>query len=567
MKSMTFLRALTVTLAVVLFSSIAIHAQTTTFNYQGHLSDVSTQTGGGTYDLQFALYDAPAGGNQVGTTQTQIGVMVNRGTFTVDLDFGSQFPGANRWLEISVKKPSDSSYTTLTPRQKINSVPYAVRAISSATADSLSSACNGCVVDSQINSVSGSKVTGTVANATNAATAATATTATTATTAGTASVVSASAGDSVVSAINNAATNTTINSSRLSADVLKLTPNATQNATTRDSSAALLDATGTTVDNGNNVLGTSRFRLNADGGFYISGNSPLEQFGVVPTSGEGTRMMWYPGKYAFRAGKLDSGYSTLWDEANIGIGSFAFGANSLASGFSAIALGDRAWATNTNSIAIGNLAKAYGFNSVAIGRYSTTCQNAYCSQSGTIYNGVVSISDGCAGFTSEGLTASANNQINMRGCGGYRFFTNQSLSSGVELFPGGGSWSSLSDRNMKENFVAVDKRAILQKVLDIPVTTWNYKSQDASIRHIGVMAQDFHAAFNVGENDKHISTIDPDGVTLAAIQGLNEELKDELKIRDAKIEQQQQQINKQQQQIDALIKLVCSQNTKTEVCK
>ncbi len=50
--------------------------------------------------------------------------------------------------------------------------------------------------------------------------------------------------------------------------------------------------------------------------------------------------------------------------------------------------------------------------------------------------------------------------------------------------------------------------------------TWNYRSQDAAIRHIGPVAQDFYAAFGVGEDDRHISTIDADGVALAAIQGL-----------------------------------------------
>jgi len=173
MRSLTLARPLMLTLFIFFFSSIAINAQTTAFTYQGKLTD-NISAANVTYDLQFALYDALTGGNQVGTTQTHTGVILNRGIFTVDLDFGSQFPGADRWLEISVKKSSDSSYTTLLPRQKISSVPYAVRALSAATADSLSSACVGCVTDSQINSVSGSKVTGTVANATNAATATTA---------------------------------------------------------------------------------------------------------------------------------------------------------------------------------------------------------------------------------------------------------------------------------------------------------------------------------------------------------------------------------------------------------
>ena len=60
----------------------------------------------------------------------------------------------------------------------------------------------------------------------------------------------------------------------------------------------------------------------------------------------------------------------------------------------------------------------------------------------------------------------------------------------------------------------------MEKLAQIPISTWNYKTQDAAIRHMGPMAQDFAAAFNVGEDDKHITTIDADGVSLAAIQGL-----------------------------------------------
>ena len=55
----------------------------------------------------------------------------------------------------------------------------------------------------------------------------------------------------------------------------------------------------------------------------------------------------------------------------------------------------------------------------------------------------------------------------------------------------------------------------------MPITTWNYKEQSDSIRHMGPMAQDFYAALGLGLGDKTIDTIDPDGVGLAAIQGLH----------------------------------------------
>ena len=90
---------------------------------------------------------------------------------------------------------------------------------------------------------------------------------------------------------------------------------------------------------------------------------------------------------------------------------------------------------------------------------------------------------------------------------------------------------ALSDRDAKANFAPVDGRKLLERLTAISIETWNYKAQDASIRHIGPMAQDFHEAFGVGEDERHITTIDADGVALAAIQGLYEIVKE----KDARI--------------------------------
>jgi hypothetical protein len=88
-----------------------------------------------------------------------------------------------------------------------------------------------------------------------------------------------------------------------------------------------------------------------------------------------------------------------------------------------------------------------------------------------------------------------------------------------------------SDRNLKEKFTPIDNLEILERVASLPISRWNFKS-DEKTQHIGPMAQDFHAAFNVGLDDKHIATVDESGVALAAIQGLNERLKE----KDARIE-------------------------------
>ena len=124
------------------------------------------------------------------------------------------------------------------------------------------------------------------------------------------------------------------------------------------------------------------------------------------------------------------------------------------------------------------------------------------------------------------------NQFLARTTGGAVFVSAVDLGSGdstagVELAAGGGSWSSLSSRDAKANVDKVDGREILERLRDVPIATWNYKAQDESIRHIGPMAQDFSAAFGVGEKETMITTIDADGVALAAIQGLHEIVKEQ----------------------------------------
>lgn len=102
-------------LTMFVFLSVT-KAQTTTFTYQGNLKDNSIAATG-TYDFQFALYSAAAGGTQIGATQTQTGVQVTNGSFTVQLDFGAAaFPGADRFLEIRVKPQADATYKALSPR-------------------------------------------------------------------------------------------------------------------------------------------------------------------------------------------------------------------------------------------------------------------------------------------------------------------------------------------------------------------------------------------------------------------------------------------------------------------
>jgi hypothetical protein len=125
----------------------------------------------------------------------------------------------------------------------------------------------------------------------------------------------------------------------------------------------------------------------------------------------------------------------------------------------------------------------------------------------------------------------------------------------------------ISDRAVKANIGSVDPVDMLNRVRDLPIATWNYTSDDPAIRHIGPMAQDFKAAFDIGEDEKTISTIDADGVALAAIQGLHQELKD----RDEKLADQEQRLARQQRELDELKiqvrVLVCLQDKTADGCR
>jgi len=125
-------------LVAILFWAGAVSGQTTSFSYQGRLTDGGTAANGN-YDLQFTLFDSAAGGAQIGATQTVPTVAVASGIFTVQLDFGAgAFPGANRFLEISARLSGSGAFTTLSPRQQITSTPYAVRSLNASSADTIS---------------------------------------------------------------------------------------------------------------------------------------------------------------------------------------------------------------------------------------------------------------------------------------------------------------------------------------------------------------------------------------------------------------------------------------------
>ena len=123
--------------------------------------------------------------------------------------------------------------------------------------------------------------------------------------------------------------------------------------------------------------------------------------------------------------------------------------------------------------------------------------------------------------------SSTNNEFTARASGGVRFFSNKGATLGAQLAPNATAWTVLSDRNAKENIEAIDPREVLAQLIQMPVSRWSYKADPAQRRYIGPMAQDFHAAFGLGNDDKRINTLDTEGITLAAIQGLYQQMQQE----------------------------------------
>ncbi len=89
----------------------------------------------------------------------------------------------------------------------------------------------------------------------------------------------------------------------------------------------------------------------------------------------------------------------------------------------------------------------------------------------------------------------------------------------------------VSDRNVKRDIEPVDVNTVLDVLASMPVSTWSYKSDDPAVRHLGPMAQDFHAAFGLGNTDRAYDPIDAHGVAFAAIQALDERMR----LQDARI--------------------------------
>ena len=138
MKTTSILLSLGAALGAFCPVTPSAFAQGTAFTYQGRLNNNGAPANG-SYDLSFALFDAASAGLQPGNPLTNSPTLVSNGLFTVTLDFGNQFPGADRWLEIAVRTNGGGAFAALSPRQPLTPTPYAMFA---ANANTLNAASN-----------------------------------------------------------------------------------------------------------------------------------------------------------------------------------------------------------------------------------------------------------------------------------------------------------------------------------------------------------------------------------------------------------------------------------------
>jgi hypothetical protein len=157
-------------------------------------------------------------------------------------------------------------------------------------------------------------------------------------------------------------------------------------------------------------------------------------------------------------------------------------------------------------------------------------------------------SDFASGATQ--LKATTANQFLARASGGFTLWTNAANTIGAKLNAGSGTWASASDRTLKTDVAPIDDARVLDKVAALPVSEWSYKTEPG-VRHVGPMAQDFYAAFGVGEDNRHITAIDEDGVALSAIKALRRQVAD-LKAQVSDVEALQAQVSELKAQMIAM---------------
>jgi hypothetical protein len=322
------------------------------------------------------------------------------------------------------------------------------------------------------------------------------------------------------------------------------------------------------------VVGGGEFNL-ADGGWAtVSGGNANNASGLLSTVGGGGDL--------FGGGNAaDGDYSTIsggrGNVASDFYGTVAGGFDNLAASQSATVSGGEfntasaGWSTvsgGSGNLASGLLATVagggdiFGPGNVASGDFSFVGGGADNSATGdyaTVPGGVSStatdyalaagrraLSTNTGAFVWADSSAfdfgsAAADEFAARATGGVRLVSaidgSGNPTAGVSLAPGATAWATISDRDQKKNFAPVDGQRVLEKLREVPILQWNYWwEEDGHTPHVGPVAQEFKAAFYPGADAKTITTLELDGVALAAIQGLTQQL-DEKEARIRQLEE------------------------------
>jgi hypothetical protein len=521
------------TVAVLSVSCNAL-AQGTAFTYQGRLNNGGSAANG-IYDLRFAVFDIASGGTQQGSAVTNSAVNVSNALFTVVLDFGDQFPGTNRWLDVSVRTNGGGTFTPLTPRQQFTATPYAIMA-------------------------------------SNATFAATATLAANATLAATATLANSVSGTNVTGIIND---------SHLSANV------ALRGSSNNFSFGQSITGGSLYFDNAQWILAKNsvgsyenvfypRWTDNitylnyGSAGFNIRNNSSTSTMFMQNDGKIGIGNVTSPG-FPLNFPNLLGDKISLW--GNTG-NHFGFGIQgSLLQVYTDVAASDIAFGYGQSGSMTENV-RFLGAGNVGIG---TSAPGKLLQVGGVTTNkeGMIRLNStstfGPSRTWDIGVpyhdtltsgkyysfviadTGRAVPDFTIRWDTGYLGLgkTNPATRLDVNGEISSTAINLVSDRNEKEGFISVDARAVLDKVAHLPISEWRYKSQ-TDARHIGPVAQDFYEAFGLGRDDKHITSVDADGVALAAIKGLNEKLEQQAREKDQRIADLEKQMGELKEMLSRL---------------
>lgn len=539
-------RPLVAALALTAALATPVFAQQSDLTYQGRLLDGGSAADG-TFTAIFTLWDAETGGNQVGPTNIREGLVVTDGLMTTTLDFGADVYNGQRWLEIAVNG------TTLTPRQKLRPTPKATRL------EGINNSSNGRF---GINTFTPS-------------------------------------GKWHVEDTNAVAIyGQSINEDAIVGVSASPAKSAVWGITSSPQGIGVRGQVDGSPGNGVGVFGRSFADLgfgvwgeatnSSGGGFGVLGRTVATQshaagvYGIAdsPTGtvhgGRFTTASSGNGASGLVSQALASSGNTYGVQASVASpgGRAVSGYVGAGSGGTAIH-GDN---NNPDGYAGYFLGRVFMRDHTAVGKFNVKVSSAewfgvHTTAEAGQYGGMyVSGQNDAAwpfyGYSARGTTPDAwhyydgatdswhlyNNgvRLTVAGSTGYVGFGDTSPDYPLDMLSGarcttGGVWTNASSREWKQDFAQVDSREILDRLMALPITEWSYKTE-AGVRHLGPVAEDFAEAFQLGDDEQTIGTIDADGVALAAIQGLNQIVQE----RDAEIVELRDRLAKLEAMVEAL---------------